>query len=62
MYDTYECPCCGGKLTIKKYKEDGRVVETNVSCDCGYAWNEAYGRTEEHFPEGYDEEGNKIES
>ena len=55
-----ECPCCHGQLTGQSFADEGRVVESGQSCECGFARGISYGQGYLELPDGFreDENGN----
>ena len=47
------CPCCGYQLSKSEFLEDGRKVESGVSCPCGYASGTSYGANYLELPDGW---------
>ena len=48
-----ECPRCGSTLKVKKWMEEGYLVETKKDCpDCGYTYHWSYGSVIESGDEG----------
>ena len=55
-----ECPCCGNYLTVRKWHDDNMLVEYNEKCSCGYEHGWSYGMSYTNYPDGYNDDGDKI--
>lgn len=58
MYEINYCPKCGTPMEHKSWYEEGRLVEWNDSCNCGYVSGWSYGS---YYEENAEEENAEEE-
>lgn len=49
---TEPCPVCGEPMKVKRWYENGWLVEIVATCPCGYKYHWAYGSVVEDGKDG----------